>query len=56
MTIVICLLIFYLGIFKFKASNGIVNIPNEFCLVSICNGIGITESRDVWLKGNVCDL
>ena len=40
-------------IFKFKANNGNVNIPTQFCLVTISNGFGAIDSIDVSLKGNV---
>ena len=31
-------------IFKFKSSKGNVNFPSKFCLGSISNGLGATES------------
>ena len=40
-------------IFKFKANNGNVNFPTQFCLVTISNGFGAIDSIDVSLKGNV---
>ena len=40
-------------IFKFKADNGNVNFPTQFCLGSISNGFGATDYREVSLKGNV---
>ena len=40
-------------IFKFKADNGNVNFPTQFCLGSISNRFGATEYREVSLKGNV---
>ena len=43
-------------IFKFKANNKNVNFPTQFCLGSISNGFGATESREVSLKGNVYDF
>ena len=43
-------------IFKFKADNGSVNFPFQFCLGSISNGFGATEYRDVSLKGNIYDF
>ena len=39
-------------IFLFKANNGNVNFPTQFCLGSISNGFGATESR----KGKVYDF
>ena len=39
-------------IFKFKAVK-CVNFPTQFCLESISNGFGATNSREVSLKGNV---
>ena len=33
-----------------------VNFPAQFCLGSISNGFGATESREVPLKGNVYDF
>ena len=43
-------------IFKFKAGNKNVNIPTPFCLGSISNGFGATESREVSLNGNMYDF
>ena len=43
-------------IFKFKADNKNVNFATQFCLGSISNGFGTTESREVSLKGNVYDF
>ena len=43
-------------IFKFKADNKNVNFPTQFCLGSISNGFSATESREVFLKGNMCDI
>ena len=43
--------------FKFKANNGNVNFPTfQLYLGSISNGFDATESREVSLKGNVCDF
>ena len=42
-------------IFKFKSNNGNVNFSTQFCLGSISNGFGATDSREVLFKGNVCD-
>ena len=28
----------------------------QFCLGSVCNGYGATDSREVFLKGNVYDF
>ena len=39
--------------FKFKAGNKNFNFPTQFCLGSISNGFGATESREVSLKDNV---
>ena len=43
-------------IFKFKAENKNANFPTQFCLGSISDGFGATESGDVYLDGNVCDF
>ena len=43
-------------IYKFKANNKNVHFPNQFCLGSISNGFGATESREVSLKGCVYDF
>ena len=43
-------------IFKFKASNGNVNFPTQFCPGSISNGFDDTESREEFLGGNVYDF
>ena len=40
-------------IFKFKGNNKNVNFPAQFCLGSISNEFGATESTEVSLKGNV---
>ena len=40
-------------IFKFKADNGTVNFPTQFCLAGMSNGFGAIESKEVSLKGNV---
>ena len=40
-------------IFKFKAENKSVNFLTQFCLGSISNAFGATESREVSLNGNV---
>ena len=45
-----------LEIFKFKAYNKNVNFPTQFCLGSISNGFIATESREVYLNGNVYDF
>ena len=42
--------------FKFKANNGNVKFPAQLCLRSKSNGFGASESREVYLKGNVCDF
>ena len=39
--------------FKFKADNGDVNLPTQFCLGNISNGFSATESREVSSGGNV---
>ena len=38
---------------KFETDNKIGNFPTEFCLGSISNGFGATESREISLKENV---
>ena len=38
---------------KFKANNENVNFPTQFCLESISNGLGSTESSEISLKGIV---
>ena len=43
-------------IFKFKADNKNVNFPTQFCLGSIPNGFSASESREVFLNGNVYDF
>ena len=43
-------------IFEFKAYNENVNFPTQFCLGSMSNRFGATESREVSLKGNVFDF
>ena len=43
-------------IFKFKADDRNVSFPSQFCLGSISNGFSNTESREVFLNGNVYDL
>ena len=40
-------------IIKFKAYKKIDNFPTEFCLGSISDGFSATESREVFLDGNV---
>ena len=42
--------------FKFKADNKNVNFVTQFCLESIFNGFGASESRQVFLNGNVHDF
>ena len=37
----------------FKTYNKIVNFSTEFCLRSISNEFGATESQEVSLKGNM---
>ena len=41
--------------FKFKGDNKSVTFPTQICLGSIPNGFGASESREVFLKGNVYD-
>ena len=41
--------------FKFKANNENVNFPAQFCHRGISYGLSATESRDVFLNGNVYD-
>ena len=43
-------------IFKIKANHGNVNFSTQFCLGSISNRFGATESREVSLKENVYDF
>ena len=43
-------------IFKFKAENKNVNFPTQFFLGSISNGFSTTESREVFLNGNMYDF
>ena len=43
-------------IFKFKANNKNANFPIPFCLWSISSGVGVTDSRELSLKGNVYDF
>ena len=43
-------------IFKFKADNGNINFPTEFCLGCIFNAFGATESRKVSREENVYDF
>ena len=43
-------------IFMFKVDNTNVNFRTQFCLGSISNGFGATESREILLKGNVYDF
>ena len=37
-------------IFKFKTINKNVNFPTQFCLGSLSNGFGATESREISSK------
>ena len=39
--------------YKFKADNKNINFLTLFCLGSISNGFGATDSREVSLKENV---
>ena len=41
---------------RFKANNGSVNFPSQFCLGSISNKYRYTEAEEVSLKGNVYDF
>ena len=41
---------------KFKVDSKSVNFPLQSCLGSISNGFGVTDSREVFLKGNVYDF
>ena len=43
-------------VFKFKANSKSVNFVTQFCLGSISNRFGATESRQVYLRGNVRDF
>ena len=40
-------------IFKFKTDSKNVNFQTQYCLRSISNGFSATESREVFLNGNV---
>ena len=51
----ICLLMEKKSI-SLKPTTKNVNFPAQFCLESISNGFGATESRKVSLKGNVYDF
>ena len=42
-------------IFNFKADNKNFNFSTQFCIGSMSNGFGATDSREVSLKGNVHD-
>ena len=41
---------------RFKANNGGVNFPSQFCWGSISNKFSYTEAEEVSLKGNVYDF
>ena len=43
-------------IIKFKADNKNVKFLTQFCLGSISDGFSATESREVFLNGNVNDF
>ena len=43
-------------VFKFKASNGNINFPDQFYPGSISNEFGAAGSREVSLGGNVYDF
>ena len=43
-------------IIKFKADNENVKFPTQFCLGSISDGFSATESREVFLNGNINDF
>ena len=43
-------------VFKFKADNKNSNFLTKFCLGSIYNGFIGTESREVFLNGNVYEF
>ena len=43
-------------IYKFKANNGNVNFPSQFCLGSISNEFDFADSEEVSFKGNVYDF
>ena len=43
-------------IYKLKVDNKNANFPTQFCLGSISNGFSNTESREVFLNGNVYDF
>ena len=40
-------------IFMFEADNKNVNFPTQFCLWSLCNGFSNTDSREIFLNGDV---
>ena len=37
----------------FEADNKNVNFPTQFCLWSLCNGFSNTDSREIFLNGDV---
>ena len=43
-------------IIKFRADNKNVNLPTQFCLGSISNGFGATESTELSIRRNVYDF
>ena len=52
----VCIAVMIMENFEFKANNKNVNFPAEFCLESISNGLGATDTRKVSLKGIIYDL
>ena len=54
--IVICLLTRIKSLSLKQVNNTSVNFPTQFCQGSISNGFGVTESREVSLKGSVHDF
>ena len=45
-----------IGIYDFKANNGRVSFPTQFCLGSISNRFEFLEAEEVSLKGNMYDF
>ena len=43
-------------IYKFKANNGNVNFPSQFCLGSISNEFDSSDLKVVSFRGNVFDF
>ena len=51
-----CLFVNGKEIYKFKANNGDVDFPAQFCLGSISNKFSLFESKEVCLKGITYDF